>query len=586
MTSSTMPASASARPPRISSQRHSPSSRHETVRQRQLPADAGAQPRTSRRAAPARRRRSARTADRTKSACGGRARSPARRCASIASSSGAAWVVSSSRPAWIDSANHALRRPSPMMRQPLSSVSAHSGCARMCGPNSTDGNAKAVMVMVSSTASDRVLRTDDGAAEPEDRPERDDEADLRQQIDAEHVVAGGAEGDVGQPERQRRALHAAEQIFAAVGEVEGDVARRAGIEQRRQDEPQRGLRQHDQPEHQHRPRADQFDDQGRETHAKAGRRMRRCLSLKRHRRSGNTRCRAGRRSGRQRPVRPAAAPPPARTAGGDARSDRAGAGPRDARARRSPCGSRSRSPDDRARGGTSAGRATPWRRSRRRRSRPRCASPPITASQPQADVELVAAVDEHMLRPVRQRMHGLRQRPERGAQDVVALDPRDRGDGHGHLRGRADLLEQLLARARASASWNRRDLLGMRFGSRMTAAATTGPASGPRPASSQPATRRMPFFRIARSRRNDGRGAGARASRLPLSSPWPASRFPRCLRSNHRRDVGETSPPPQRRSGAYRRNPRSQNRLSEQPLRTGSAGRRCPSALQNVPSSA
>ena len=33
----------------------------------------------------------------------------------------------------------------------------------------------------------------------------------------------------------------------------------------------------------------------------------------------------------------------------------------------------------------------------------------------------------------------------------------------------------------------------MRFGSRITAAATTGPASGPRPASSQPATGHIPL---------------------------------------------------------------------------------------------
>ncbi len=41
------------------------------------------------------------------------------------------------------------------------------------------------------------------------------------------------------------------------------------------------------------------------------------------------------------------------------------------RARRSPCGSQNRSPDGRARGGTSAGRATPLQRSRLPRSTPR-----------------------------------------------------------------------------------------------------------------------------------------------------------------------------------------------------------------------
>ena len=45
----------------------------------------------------------------------------------------------------------------------------------------------------------------------------------------------------------------------------------------------------------------------------------------------------------------------------------------------------------------------------------------------------------------------------------------------------------------------------MRFGSRMTAAATTGPASGPLPASSHPATGNSPFFIAYRSRLKVGR---------------------------------------------------------------------------------
>src|SRR5437879_13722926 len=46
---------------------------------------------------------------------------------------------------------------------------------------------------------------------------------------------------------------------------------------------------------------------------------------------------------------------------------------------------------------------------------------------------------------------------------------------------------------------------GMRLGSRMTAAATTGPASGPLPASSHPATGNTPRFIAARSRVKVGR---------------------------------------------------------------------------------
>src|ERR1700722_4580062 len=46
--------------------------------------------------------------------------------------------------------------------------------------------------------------------------------------------------------------------------------------------------------------------------------------------------------------------------------------------------------------------------------------------------------------------------------------------------------------------------LGIRLGSSTTAAATTGPASGPRPASSQPATGQTPRLISARSRRKLG----------------------------------------------------------------------------------
>ena len=52
--------------------------------------------------------------------------------------------------------------------------------------------------------------------------------------------------------------------------------------------------------------------------------------------------------------------------------------------------------------------------------------------------------------------------------------------------------------------------------SRMTAAATTGPASGPRPASSQPATGKMPLLRARRSRRKVGRRIGSLSGRRKL----------------------------------------------------------------------
>ena len=63
-------------------------------------------------------------------------------------------------------------------------------------------------------------------------------------------------------------------------------------------------------------------------------------------------------------------------------------------------------------------------------------------------VDPVAAVDEDMLRHLGQRAHGARQRPERGAQDIVAIDSRRRGKGDRKGRCRADFLEQFLAALR------------------------------------------------------------------------------------------------------------------------------------------
>src|SRR6266536_4088263 len=59
----------------------------------------------------------------------------------------------------------------------------------------------------------------------------------------------------------------------------------------------------------------------------------------------------------------------------------------------------------------------------------------------------------------------------------------------------------------------------MRAGSRITAAATTGPASGPLPASSQPATGTMPRLMARRSRRNVGRTSGSGSGRRGAGEP-------------------------------------------------------------------
>ncbi len=65
----------------------------------------------------------------------------------------AAGVVSSSRPQSIDHANHELRRFCPINCQECSSSSAHSGRARISGPNSTPGEENTTTVIDSSTAS-------------------------------------------------------------------------------------------------------------------------------------------------------------------------------------------------------------------------------------------------------------------------------------------------------------------------------------------------------------------------------------------------------------------------------------------------
>ncbi len=96
-----------------------------------------------------------------------------------------------------------------------------------------------------------VAGADDGAAEGEHRPIGDDDAGLRQQVDAED--AGDAEGDLAQPERQWRPEIAAEQEFMTDGEHQRNVAGRRAVKNRRDDDPQGALRQRGGPEHQ--PRA-------------------------------------------------------------------------------------------------------------------------------------------------------------------------------------------------------------------------------------------------------------------------------------------------------------------------------------------
>src|SRR5262245_39150240 len=73
----------------------------------------------------------------------------------------------------------------------------------------------------------------------------------------------------------------------------------------------------------------------------------------------------------------------------------------------------------------------------------------------------------------------------------------------------AQIFSQSFSRSSASSFLESLSPRGIRSGSSTTAAATTGPASGPRPTSSQPATGQMPFLRARRSRLKVGRKTGS-----------------------------------------------------------------------------
>ena len=88
-----------------------------------------------------------------------------------------------------------------------------------------------------------------------------------QDVDAEHVAAGGAIGDVGEPDRQGRAQISADLVFAAERQQGREAAGRAAIKHQRHEQPHRGLEQHGDPDDQPRPRANELDDQGGIPHA-------------------------------------------------------------------------------------------------------------------------------------------------------------------------------------------------------------------------------------------------------------------------------------------------------------------------------
>ena len=87
---------------------------------------------------------------------------------------------------------------------------------------------------------------------------------------------------------------------------------------------------------------------------------------------------------------------------------------------------------------------------------------------------------------IRELRHGLRHRPQRGAENVVAVDAIDVGDADADDRDFHDALVEIGSRILVE-HLAVVDVGGDASGSRITAAATTGPANGPRPASSTPA---------------------------------------------------------------------------------------------------
>jgi hypothetical protein len=69
------------------------------------------------------------------------------------------------------------------------------------------------------------------AAEREHSPIGDDDADLGEEIEADDVAADELECDLGEPERERRAVGGAELPFVADGQDERHLAGRRGVEQ-------------------------------------------------------------------------------------------------------------------------------------------------------------------------------------------------------------------------------------------------------------------------------------------------------------------------------------------------------------------
>ena len=149
------------------------------------------------------------------------------------------------------------------------------------------------------------------------------------------------------------------------------------------------------------------------------------------------------------------------------------------------------------------------------------ASPPITASQPQ--------LTSILSRPSTNTCFGISgsARTARASAQSEARKMLSRSIRAGEAKATAkDDVAQISSNSssrRSAVSRLESSIpLGIRLGSSTTAAATTGPASGPRPASSQPATGQTPRLISARSRRKLGGVRGrARASDHVASAGEP-----------------------------------------------------------------
>ncbi len=144
------------------------------------------------------------------------------------------------------------------------------------------GRTEGRTVSVSKHREHRLLSADNGARQQIQRRERDDRAKLRQQIDAEHVIAGERGTRCRRARTPAAGRDRCRPVFPAIGQHGRKVAGRASVQHKRQDQPQRGLAQHHDPHDQPRPGADQFDNQRGETHEppempRISSRSRRCL---------------------------------------------------------------------------------------------------------------------------------------------------------------------------------------------------------------------------------------------------------------------------------------------------------------------